>query len=193
MISNPGANPNLYSPFGGTVGPDENITDDGSGRDGNLEGTVSVLQQSFDVNAMDPDFKWPQVWTTNFAIDKQMAGNWLGTLEMVYGKDLNAIFMKNLDLLDVQRTLVDGRPYYTDADGVYERNPDFGAGVYVIDNISEGYNFTLTGQLRKKFDNGLSAGLAYTYLKAKNNLKSTEIASLLWQNQPVKAIPTTRN
>jgi hypothetical protein len=38
-----------------------------------------VLAQSFDLNAMDPDFKWPQSWTTDLAIDQQLpvgdAGN----------------------------------------------------------------------------------------------------------------------
>ncbi|MCH7819451.1 MAG: TonB-dependent receptor [Candidatus Marinimicrobia bacterium] len=191
VISNPGNNPNLYSPFGGDVGAGENITDDGSSREGNLKNTTSVLQQSFDVNAMVDDFKWPQVWTTNFAVDKQLARNWLGTFELVYGKDLNAIFMRNADLGLPVRTLKDGRPYYGGI-GNNELNsffPGSGEGVYVIDNISEGFNLTLTGQLRKKFDNGLSTGLAYTYLKAENNLKSTEIASVLWQNQPVQGDP----
>ena len=31
--------------------------------------------------------------------------------------------------------------------------------------------------------------LAYSYTQAKNNLKSTEIASVLWQNQPVQGDP----
>ena len=191
VISNPGNNPNLYSPAGGDVTATENITDDGSGRPGDLEGTTSVLQQSFDLNAMVDDFKWPQVWTTNFAVDKQLARNWLGTFELVYGKDLNAIFMRNADLGRPVRELNDGRPYYGGI-GNNELNsffPGSAEGVYVIDNISEGFNLTLTGQLRKKFDNGLSTGLAYTYLKAKNNLKSTEIASVLWQNQPVQGDP----
>jgi len=191
VISNPGFNPNLFSPFGGAVAADENITDDGSGREGDLEGTVSVLQQSFDLNAMDPDFKWPQVWTTNFAVDKKFAGGWLGTLELVYGNDINAIFMRNADLIKPVSTLKDGRPYFGGfgANELNEAFPFEGAGVYVIDNTSDGHNFTVTGQLRKVFDNGLSTSLAYTYLKAKNNLKSTEIASVLFQNQPVQGDP----
>ncbi|MCH7618429.1 MAG: TonB-dependent receptor [Candidatus Marinimicrobia bacterium] len=191
VISNPGNNPNLYSPFGGDVTADENVIDDGSGREGDLEGTVSVLQQSFDVNAMVDDFKWPQVWTTDLAVDKQLPGNMLGTFELVYGKDLNAIYMRNADLVKPVRFLKDKRPYYGGI-GNNELNsffPGSGEGVYVIDNISEGYNITLTGQLRKVFEGGWATSIAYTYLKAKNNLKSTEIASVLWQNQPVQGDP----
>ena len=184
VISNPGANPNL-SPAIASV-PDAHVTDDGEGR--TYTGR-SILQQSFDLNGIVPDFKWPQVLTTNVAVDAKLPGDMLGTLEFIYGKDINAIVMRNYDLPDPVRTLGDGRPYYTDADGVFERNADGGAGVYVLDNTSEGFNMTLTAQLSKTFDNGLSASLAYTYLQAKNNLKSTEIASVLWQNQPVQGDP----
>jgi len=191
VISNPGFNPDLFSPFGGSVTAGENITDDGSGRKGNLENTTSVLQQSFDLNAMVDDFKWPQIWTTNLAVDRNLGEGLLGTLELVYGKDINAIFMRNADLGLPIRTLKDGRPYYGGF-GFNELNEAFpfeGAGVYVIDNISDGFNLTLTGQLRKVWEGGLSTSLAYTYLKAENNLKSTEIASVLFANQPVQGDP----
>jgi len=55
VISNPGANPNLASPAPPIP------TKRGS-----------ILQQSFDLNAMDPDFEWPQVWTTDLAVDQQL-------------------------------------------------------------------------------------------------------------------------
>jgi hypothetical protein len=184
VISNPGANPNIT---GDGSGGQE--TDSGDGRD--VPGK-SVLQQSFDVNAMVDDFKWPQVWTTNFAIDSKLPMGLLGTFEVVYGKDLNAIYMRNADLDVHERKLNDGRPYYgatsTDRE-LNEAYPDEGAGVYVIDNTDEGYNLTITAQVRKVHDWGLNTSLAYTYLQAKNNLKSTEIASVLWQSQPIQGDP----
>jgi len=145
--------------------------------------------RSFDLNAMDPDFKWPQVWTTNLAVDRNLPWDMLGTLEFVYGKDINSIYVRNADLAEPLRYLPDGRPYFGAAEGESELNPDGGAGVYVIDNTDEGYNYTITAQLRKKFDFGLNAGLAYTYLEAKNTLKSTEIASVLWQENPTQGDP----
>src|SRR5207247_7168091 len=75
VISNPGANPNLYPASGAPLRPT------GSPQDS------STLAQSFDVNAIDPKFKWPQVWTTDFAVDHQLPGGLLGTLEVVYAKD----------------------------------------------------------------------------------------------------------
>ena len=47
VISNPGANPNLWAPFS-NEGVEQIPTSDDA-----------ILQQSFDLNGMDPDFKWP--------------------------------------------------------------------------------------------------------------------------------------
>jgi hypothetical protein len=171
VISNPGANPNLF-PTGPQIPTSEDAT----------------LAQSFDLNAMVPDFKWPQTWVSDIAIDQQLGGGFLGTLELLYGNDIKNVFVRNADLVAPVRTLPDGRPFYGGF-GSNELNPDGGAGIYVIDNTSEGYNFNATAQLRKTFDFGLGATLAYSFTQAKNNLKSTEIASVLWQNQPVQGNP----
>ncbi len=171
VISNPGANPNLFPEADPVPTRKE-----------------SVLQQSFDMNAMDPDFKFPQVWTTDLAVDQVLPGDVIGTLEVIYGKDVNAIFMRNSDLVPPERFLSDGRPYYGGF-GNNELNPDGGAGIYVIDNSSEGWNLNVTAQLRKQWDSGLGGMLSYAYNEARNNLKSTEIASVLWQNQPVQGNP----
>jgi len=194
VISNPGANPNLFPGI-----PLEEVPEDHETQDN------SILQQSFDLNAVVDDFKWPQVWTTNIAVDQQLPWGILGTVEFIYGNDLNAIVMRNFDLGEPTRTLdQDGRPFFSELEpangsglrqavsGSQELNPD-GAGVYVLDNSSEGYNLNLTTQLRKEFDFGLDASLSYSYTKAENQLKSTEIASALWSELPVQGDPNDPN
>ena len=175
VISNPGANPNLPDAFNPT--PDTVFTSDDA-----------ILQRSFDLNAMVSDFKWPQTWVTDVAVDQQLGGGFLGTLEVIYGNDINNVIVRNADLVAPVRTLPDGRPYYGGA-GANELNPDGGAGIYVLDNTDEGHNLNLTAQLRKTFDFGLNATVAYSFTEAKNNLRSTEIASVLWQSQPVQGDP----
>ena len=175
VISNPGANPNLPSPFNATA--DTVFTSDDA-----------ILQQSFDLNSMVSDFKWPQTWVTDLAVDQQLGGGFLATLEGIYGKDLHNVYVRNADLVAPVGTLADGRPYFGGA-GNNELNPDGGAGIYVLDNADEGHNFNITAQIRKTFAFGLSAVLGYSFTEAKNNLKSTEIASVLWQNQPVQGDP----
>jgi hypothetical protein len=171
VISNPGANPNLLPPNAPIA------TRKGS-----------TLQTSFDLNAMDPDFKWPQVWTTDLGVDQQLPWGLLGTLELIYGKDINGVVVRNADLVAPVRTLVDGRPYYGGF-GNNELNPDGAAGIYVLDNTSDGYSFNVTTQLRKTFSPDADASFGYSFTKAKNRLKSSEIASVLWQNQPVQGDP----
>lgn len=175
-ISNPGANPNLY--------PNGPVRRTGSPSDS------STLATSFDVNAIDPDFKFPQVWTTDFAIDQQLPWNVLGTLEVIYSKDLHAVFMRNADLVAPVGTVpgADGRPWFGGAANA-ELNPDGGAGIYVLDNADEGHSFNISTQFRKRFAFGADVFLSYAFTEAKNNLKSTEIASVLWQNQPVQGDP----
>jgi hypothetical protein len=175
VISNPGSNPKLWSPF--NTGVEQIRTSEDA-----------ILQQSFDLNAMDPDFKWPQVWTTNLAVDRQLPWAMSGTVELIYGKDLNSVFMRNADLARETRRLNDGRPYYGGF-GANELNADGGAGIYVIDNASDGHNLNLTAQLRKNFGPSADAMLSYSFTHAENRLKSTEIASVLWQNQPVQGDP----
>ena len=172
VISNPGANPNLY-PTGPQI----------------PTGHGSTLAQSFDVNGIDPNFKFPQSWTTDLAVDQQLPGGLLGTLEVIYGKDLNSVFMRNANLRAPVRTLPDGRPYYKDAGGNNTLNNLAGGGIYVIDNSNKGHSLNLTAQFRKQIGSALNATLAYSFTDAKNTLKSTEIASVLWQNQPVQGDP----
>jgi hypothetical protein len=62
-----------------------------------------------------------------------------------------------------------------------------------MDNTSDGYNYNITVQLRKIFEFGLRANLAYTYSEAQSNLKSTEIASVLFSENPVQGDPNNPN
>src|SRR2546427_6003876 len=158
----------------------------------------STLQQSFDVNAIARNFKWPQVWTSDLAIDHQLPWGLLGTLELVYAKDIHAIFMRNADLKPPQGTLAapDGRPFFGgcmlaqppapatncpagSGPGGSELTNDGGAGIYVLDNTSKGHSVNVTAQLRKNFASGLSTSIGYSFTDARNQLKSTEIASVL--------------
>ena len=44
------------------------------------------------------DFKFPQVWRTNLAVDQELPGGIIGTLEAFYTKDLNAVYHQNVNL-----------------------------------------------------------------------------------------------
>lgn len=183
VISNPGPNPNLYPSAPPVLTSSEDST---------------VLQQSSDVNAMVDDFKWPQVWTSNIAVDHMLPWNILGTAEFIYSKDINAVYMRNPNLSAPTRTLNDGRLFY----GGGGLNPEvvvggdtipFFGNVYLLDNTNEGWNYNFTVQLRKVFPSGIYAMLGYSYLQARNLFKSTEIAFTWWTETPIQSNPNKPN
>ncbi|MFZ1291397.1 MAG: carboxypeptidase regulatory-like domain-containing protein [Melioribacteraceae bacterium] len=179
-ISNPGLNPNL--PAEGVK-----IEDVPDGVDVVETQDNSILKQSYYLNAMAEDFTWPQVWTTNLAFDYKLPYEILGTLEAIYSKDINSVYVRNANLGLPLRNLADGRPYYGGA--VADSDQSLDGGAYVIDNSDEGYNFSITAQLRKQFEVGLSTSLAYTYLDSKNIMTTTEIAATLHQSNPIQGDP----
>jgi hypothetical protein len=172
-ISNPGLNPNLFHPVYNPTGPKIPTQDN------------SVLMQSDDLNAMANDFKWPQVWTTNLAIDQKLPWDLLGTLEVIYGKDINAVYVRNANLGKPVGTLNDGRPFF----GGAIADTAFTGGAYIIDNNDEGSTLNITAQLRKLFNFGLSTTLSYNFLEAKNTMTTTEIASFVYGGNPVQGDP----
>lgn len=184
VISNPGPNPNLYPAAPPVLTSSKDST---------------VLQQTFDMNAMVDDFKWPQVWTSNIAVDHILPWNILGTAEFIYSKDINSVYMRNANLSAPTRTLADSRLYYGGG-GLNSEvivNGDTtnysGAGVYLLDNSNEGWNYNFTLQLRKVFPSGIYAMLGYSYLQARNLIKSTEIAFTWWTETPVQSNPNKPN
>ncbi|MGB5499226.1 MAG: TonB-dependent receptor, partial [Maribacter sp.] len=124
----------------------------------------------FFYQAVDPDFKWPQVWRTNLGLDKALENGLVLTADVSYTKDLNASHVQNWAYRDPSGSLNapgDNRPRYQAGDVATNA---FGepTNAYVFTNSDKGriWNVSLKGQ--KTFDNGLYAMLAYSYLNAKD-------------------------
>jgi hypothetical protein len=60
--------------------------------------TAAGPNTSYNVAFTSRDFKFPQVYRSNLAIDKQLFGGVIGTLEGIYTKDLNAVYFQNVNL-----------------------------------------------------------------------------------------------
>lgn len=113
-------------------------------------------------SAVDKDFKMPQVWRSNLAVDKRFSGNYIFTLEAIYTKQVNNAYFRNANLGAANGTLAgaDKRTYYN------TRLNDNINQMIVLDNTSKGYSFSLTAQVQKTFSQNWEAGLAYTYTLA---------------------------
>ncbi len=123
---------------------------------------------------IDRNFKFPQVFRTNLGIDKQLGNGLVATLDVLYTKDINAVKMRNANLIEPEGNLsgLDNRKYYPSSQTGAGKfvNPSVGS-VIVLENTKKGYSFSTTAQLSKAFSNGFYGSLAYTYTLA------TEISS----------------
>ena len=121
-------------------------------------------QPPSDIAILDPDFKLPQILRANLAVDQQLPYGLVGTMEFMYGKNINEVFFKNLNVGNMGKPVgktPDGRPDY----GGSKYSDDFNT-VILLTNTSEGYQWNATAGIRKLLYRdplkGLSGGLYYT-------------------------------
>ena len=114
------------------------------------------------------DFKFPQIWRTDFAVDKQLGNGWGVTLEALYTKDVNATYMFNANQKAPDATVNLGagmiRPSYSNS-AARKLNSASGSAI-VLDNTKMGGAFSFTTQINKSFSKGFYGSVAYTYTAA---------------------------
>jgi len=124
----------------------------------------------FFYQAVDPDFKFPQVWRTNIGLDKGFENGLILTADVSYTKDLNAPHVQNWAYSDPSGNLNapgDNRPRYQATDVATHAFGD-PTNAYVFTNSDKGRIWNVALKAQKNFDNGLYASLAYSYLNAKD-------------------------
>ncbi len=154
------------------------------------------------INATDEDFRFPQVWRSNLALDARLPGDVVATLEGLYTRDLNAVFHRNANLTDPVGAFAgpDTRPRFggsglsgSAATQALRINQSITQAI-VLDNTSQGYQYQLTGQLQRTFTesilDGLFARLSYTYGVARDLTSSTSsIAATAFNNNQIETSP----
>ncbi|MCC9169115.1 TonB-dependent receptor [Pontibacter harenae] len=135
--------------------------------------------RTVEVNVVSEDFKLPQVWRNNLAVDYTLPGEIVATVEGIYTKTLNDVVYSNLNLTEPVGTLpgADNREVYASSTSGRRVNGDY-TSVILLDNTNQGYRYSVTGQLRKNFTNGLNSSVAYTYGKAKDVNSGTSSTAL---------------
>ena len=135
------------------------------------------------ISAMDQNLKFPSTWKSSLAVDYNLPGGILGTLEGIYNKDINAVVAKNVNLVEPTAMEIpgygDNRYIYPNAFADKYLNKLTSAGLAsqtatgrfdptYMTNAKGGHYYSITAQLQKNNWNGLSASLSYTYSAAKN-------------------------
>lgn len=125
------------------------------------------------IDLYSKDFKYPQVFRANIAVDQKLPGGIIGTMEFMYTKTLNNVLWKDVNVKPAYGNATgtgDDRPLYK----TYKNGIDTEYGQIMLgDNTNEGYTYNITANLSKRFDFGLSANLAYNYGRAKSIFDGT--------------------
>ncbi|MBS1633320.1 MAG: TonB-dependent receptor [Bacteroidetes bacterium] len=118
--------------------------------------------------AADPNYKFPQVWRTDFAVEKSLGKGWGVLLEALVTKDINDPTVRNSNqVMNADGIVVLGpttRPRYSST--AARRVNSSVTNAAILENIKQGGSFVLTTQLSKSFSKGFYASLAYNYTLA---------------------------
>ena len=145
------------------------------------------------INVIDKNFKFPQVFRTNLAIDKTLPGGINATIEGIYSRTYNNINFTNLNRqknTEFAFEGVDQRPRYTTSSNDPTKSGYNSAAridanyeeIVYLQNTNEGYSYNVSVQLQKLFDFGLNASIAYSYGHAYDlNSGTSSVAYSNWR------------
>ena len=151
---------------------------------------------SYNLAVTSRDFKFPQIFRSNVAIDRKLFWDITGTLEGIYTKDINAIYHQNINLPSVGTPLAgsDNRIRYVSTQ-IYSASPANATAAspnitdaILMSNTAKGYSYNLTVQLQRNVNN-LYTMVAYTYGKSKSVNDGGSIAQSIWRDRAVSGDP----
>ena len=157
---------------------------------------------SYELNVTDNDFRFPQVWRSNLAIDRKLPGGITGTAEFMYNRDVNGIYYINANLPAAQSAFVgaDNRPRWvgtacgTGTVGGCVNRINNAAGNQVTANIvlknqDIGRNWNIAFSATKPMWHGLTLRTAYSYGEAKNTIDPGSTANASWGSNATPGDP----
>ncbi|MRG43633.1 TonB-dependent receptor plug domain-containing protein [Chitinophaga sp. SYP-B3965] len=127
-----------------------------------LGGTITARPTN--INLTDKDFKFPQVFKTNLALDQQLPWGVVGTLEANYSRTLNNVIWTNLNTVPSGSTMTLGgketRPTWVPKTIASGNSYD---QVLLLGNTNKGYTYNLSAEFTKSTRNGLFAKIGYSF------------------------------
>ncbi len=135
------------------------------------------------VDLFAKDFKLPQVFKTNIAIDQKLGSGFVFSADFIWNDNITAIAYENINLVGPQFTTTGAgsRPNYGFArvDGTY-------SDIYLGSNTGEGSSYNVSGTLSKSFITDkldIRASATYSYGEADGLLDATSSQnSSQWRN-----------
>jgi hypothetical protein len=156
----------------------------------NAEGQIP---STYELALTDPNFRFPQVWRSNIAIEQKLPGGFIFTGEALFNRDINGVTYYNANLEPSATTTYNGpdqRKRYTD-----NRFNNQVVNAIVLTNTNEGSAYTLTAQIERPFkslflngstlSDGVYFKLAYNFGESRNLINAGSIAAGSWNGNPI--------
>ncbi len=171
--------------------------DPNTGHPSNVTGAPAA---SYALAVTDQNFKFPQIWRTNLAVDRKLPWNLVGTAEFLYNRDVNGMYYINANQTAPNSafTGADPRIRWTTASCNFTAAPTATncanrintnvSNNVVLKNQSVGRSWHSSIALEKIFKGGFLKA-AYSYGEAKNTVDPGSIASGSWQQNPISGNP----
>ncbi len=148
--------------------------------------TTDISKATFDLATTDQNYKFPQIWRTNLAIDQKLPGGLIGTVEVILDKNVNVTNYYNINQKDIGTTTFagpDNRPRYAGTSATNRLNPSVTRNIYLT-NTNLGGTSMYTVKLERPYRKGLYVMGAYTYGMTKDVTGAGSIASGSFETNP---------
>ncbi|HTR81903.1 MAG TPA: TonB-dependent receptor, partial [Bacteroidota bacterium] len=143
---------------------------------------------TYELALTDPNFKFPQQWRSDLAVDQKLPFGLVGTAEGIYGKEVNGVYYINANEAAPNSAFTgpDDRVRWVAVAGtnVTRINQNV-QDATVIKNENKGYNYSLSASLERPLADGFYGKMAYNYGVAKNTVDPGSIAYGSWSANPV--------
>jgi hypothetical protein len=145
--------------------------------------STPTLPSTFDLAFTSPNYKFPQVWKTNLAVDQKLPFGFVGSAEYIYTRNINPVHYYNANLEAPIGKLAgpDQRARFANNDPGTRVNDNVSMAA-VLTNIKGGYHSALTLKLEYPMQKGLWGYMAWTTASSKDFMSAGSIASGSWQS-----------
>lgn len=145
---------------------------------------------TYELALTDKNFKFPQVWRSNLAVDHRFESGWLLTTEFLWGQDVNGVYYINANLPapDAAFSGPDARPRWVSdkcagISGTQTNRINCNiTSAIVLKNQNVGKTYNASISLERSFRNGFYTKGAYAYGTSTNTVDAGSIAFGSWNN-----------
>lgn len=145
--------------------------------------STPTLPSTFDLAFTNQNYKFPQVWKTNLAIDQKLPFGFIGSVEGLLNYGINSVHYYNANLESPIGTFsgADKRAKFANTDNGVRVNDNVSMAAVLTDR-SGSYFRSLTLKLEYPMQKGLWGYAAWTTSNAKDFMSAGSIASGSWQS-----------